>query len=56
MISSMHDTSEIDSESGKPEIIATYNRTKAGVDSLDQKCAAYSTSRRTRRWPMAIFL
>nr|CAI5845082.1 unnamed protein product [Callosobruchus analis] len=32
-----------------------YNTTKVGVDELDQKCANYSTFRRTRRWPMVIF-
>lgn len=55
LISSMHHSSNIDPETGKPEIIADYNLTKGGVDSLDRKCANYSPSRRTRRWPMAIF-
>lgn len=40
----------------KPKIIDYYNNTKGGVDSLDKKCACYSASRRTRRWPMALFL
>jgi hypothetical protein len=35
----------IDQESGKPEIIAVYNSTKSGVDTLDPECANYSTSR-----------
>nr|CAH7756388.1 unnamed protein product [Callosobruchus chinensis] len=39
----------------KPEIILYYNGTKGGVDALDEKCARYSTSRRTRRWPMVLF-
>lgn len=55
LISSMHHDSYVNPESKKPEIIEFYNKTKSGVDALDQKCAAYSTSRRTRRWPMAIF-
>lgn len=55
VISSMHHGAATDSISGKPEMIAYYNSTKAGVDSLDQKCATYSSSRRTRRWPMAVF-
>uniref|UniRef100_A0A1B6MC64 PiggyBac transposable element-derived protein domain-containing protein n=1 Tax=Graphocephala atropunctata TaxID=36148 RepID=A0A1B6MC64_9HEMI len=55
MVSSMHHGATDDSETGKPEIIALYNNTKGGVDSLDQKIANYSSSRRTRRWPMAIF-
>lgn len=36
-------------------MIAWYNLTKGGVDSMDEKCAKYSCSRRTRRWPLAIF-
>lgn len=55
LVSSMHHDKSIDSESGKPEIIEFYNITKGGVDALDEKCTKYSTSRRTRRWPMAIF-
>ena len=55
LISSMHHTKETDTETGKPEIIAFYNTTKGGVDSLDQKYVTYSTSRRTCRWSMAIF-
>ena len=40
--------------SEKPEIIQDYNSTKEGVDALDEKCRNYTTSRRIRRWPMAI--
>lgn len=32
-----------------------YNKTKSGVDVLDEMCATYSTSRKTRRWPLVIF-
>lgn len=55
LISSMHHSVKDDKETSKPEIIADYNMTKGGVDSLDRKCANYSPSRRTNRWPMAIF-
>lgn len=51
----MHHTICVDEDTGKPEIIIYYNSTKAGVDALDEKCATYSTSRRTRRWPMVLF-
>lgn len=51
----MHDTNEIDNETGKPIVIMDYNATKSGVDTVDQKCANYSTKRKTRRWPMAVF-
>lgn len=53
LVSSVHHQEGIDD--GKPEIISYYNNTKGGVDSLDEKCSIYSSSRRTRRWPMAIF-
>lgn len=55
LVSSMHHTQSTDPETQKPEIIAFYNNTKGGVDALDEKCTVYSTSRRTRRWPLAIF-
>lgn len=55
LVSSMHHQKCTDALTKKPEIIAFYNNTKGGVDSLDEKCAKYSCSRRTRRWPMAIF-
>lgn len=51
----MHHKKENDVQSGKPAIIADYNNTKGGVDELDKKCSIYSCSRRTRRWPLAIF-
>lgn len=55
LVSSMHHHESVDSDNGKPEIISYYNCNKGGVDTLDQKCSIYSTGRRTRRWPMAIF-
>ena len=54
LVSSMHHTMATD-PNDKPEIINFYNSTKGGVDSMDEKCAKYTCSRRTRRWPMAIF-
>lgn len=51
----MHHDNRIHPESGKPEMIMFYNETKGGVDALDEKCTVYSTSRRTNRWPVAIF-
>ncbi|XP_045456529.1 piggyBac transposable element-derived protein 4-like [Melitaea cinxia] len=55
LISSMHHTKQLDPLTKKPEIIMDYNRTKGGVDEIDKKCSNYSSSRRTRRWPLAIF-
>lgn len=55
LLSTMHDTNKIDNETGKPIAIMDYNATKSSVDTMDQKCASYSTQRKTRRWPMAVF-
>lgn len=55
LISTMHHTKEVDKDTKKPEIVLYYNNTKGGVDTVDQKCSNYSTSRFTRRWPMVIF-
>jgi len=55
LISSMHHSIETNEDKSKPEIIAFYNAIKCGVDIMDMKCAVYSSSRRTRRCPLAIF-
>lgn len=56
VLSTMHDgPGVINDETGKPEIIHDYNKTKSGVDTVDQKCSVASTSRNTRRWPLALF-
>lgn len=55
ILSTMHDTMEIDPDTHKPEPIMDYNSTKGGVDSVDQMCSTYSTSRKTRRWTMTVF-
>nr|CAI5867610.1 unnamed protein product [Callosobruchus analis] len=58
LISSMHHDDAIDMETGeasKPEIITEYNRTKIGVDLVDQLCQKYNVARNTRRWPMVVF-
>ena len=54
LLSSLHHNSNI-AESGKPEIVEFYNKTKAGVDALDQKVRHYSTYRKTHHWPLAVF-
>lgn len=55
LISSMHNTIETNNLKKKPEMICFYNSTKAGVDLLDMKCAVFSSNRKTRRWPLAVF-
>lgn len=55
LISSEHTQPNIDTESGKPEIILAYNHGKGGVDHLDQMCGAYTSRKRTSRWPKCVF-
>ncbi|KAK2718624.1 hypothetical protein QYM36_005838 [Artemia franciscana] len=47
LIPLIHHTPKVDDYMGKPVIIALYNSTTSGVDSLDQKCKNYTTSHRT---------
>ena len=39
----------------KPQVITYYNATKSGVDTMDQMVRWFTSKRKTRRWPMAIF-
>ena len=57
LLSSMHAEPEIDESTRKmkPEIVTYYNNTKGGVDAVDYMAHQFSTKRKTRRWPMAIF-
>ena len=55
LLSSLHHDSAICRDSGKPEIISFYNKTKGSVDLLDQTCARHTVQRTTRRWTMAMF-
>lgn len=55
MISTMHSDKKIDAVSKKPEVVLFYNSTKGGVDSFDQMAHNYTTSRKTRRWPLRHF-
>lgn len=60
LLSTFHhgNSSEIHSvdENGKSEINLFYNKTKGGVDTLDQLCHTYSCQRKTNRWPNAYFM
>ena len=53
--SSIHQTGKMDEESGKPEMIVFYNKTKGGIDCFDFKCYQYKTARKTFRWPVRSF-
>ncbi|UYV70560.1 hypothetical protein LAZ67_7003537 [Cordylochernes scorpioides] len=55
LISSMHHDNKCDETTGTPDIIMDYNLTKGGVDTIDQIVSNFSTSRRSRRSPLALF-
>lgn len=55
VLSTMHYDDQVDSNTGKPEIIMTYNATKSGVAISDKLCEAYNCARGTCRWPIIIF-
>ncbi|XP_046681546.1 uncharacterized protein LOC124368317 [Homalodisca vitripennis] len=55
LLSTMHEGNHINDETHKPDIIHTYNETKGGVDAMDQLCNNMSCSRKTQRWPLAVF-
>ena len=54
LLSNLHQANEIP-QSRKPEIIEFYNQKKLGVDTLNQKVCHYSTYRKTKCWPQAVF-
>lgn len=55
VLSTMHSSIDTNSETGKPEMIMDYNKTKGGTDTFDKLCHSYTTARGTRRWPMRVF-
>ncbi|XP_045450966.1 piggyBac transposable element-derived protein 4-like [Melitaea cinxia] len=58
VISTMHHDNSIDVMTGgkrKPEMITFYNRTKGGVNVVDELCANYDVSRNSKRWPLTFF-
>ncbi|KAB0804673.1 hypothetical protein PPYR_01643, partial [Photinus pyralis] len=52
LMSSFHHDDQVDTNTGKPDIILDYNATKGGVDTVDKLCSTYNCARNTRRWPM----
>lgn len=39
----------------KPEIVHFYNKTKCGVDVVDNMLRKYTTKSKTNHWPLAVF-
>ena len=57
LLSTMHHEISIDEEDHKkrPEIIKFYDKTKIGVDLVDQMVGTYTCKRQARRWPLKLF-
>ena len=56
MLSSLHYSKDTDQTPPfKPNMIIDYNKSKSGVDSLDQVVKNYSCRRSSSRWPLQIF-
>lgn len=55
LLSTMHDSIELDENTQNPVQILDYNSTKGGVDTVDLMCSTYTTARKTKRWPIVIF-
>ena len=57
LLSTMLDEISFDEENHKkkPEIIKFYNKTKIGVDLVDQMVGTYTCRKQTRRWPLKLF-
>ncbi|KAK3733767.1 hypothetical protein RRG08_026878 [Elysia crispata] len=54
LLSTMHIKAEV-GDNDKPDIVLTYNKTKGGVDAMDQMTQAFTTKRKSKRWPMVYF-
>jgi len=56
MLSSQHHDGVVHNERAdrKPEIILEYNRTKGGVDCVDQQVAEFTCVRPAKRWPLKV--
>ncbi|GFN87506.1 PiggyBac transposable element-derived protein 4 [Plakobranchus ocellatus] len=55
LLSTTHQKPEICPETTKPDIVLHYNKTKGGVDAMDQMAHAFTTKRKTKRWPLVVF-
>jgi hypothetical protein len=56
MYSTYHHDDENDPKTGKPVVIADYNRYKWAVDMFDKMQGLYAYDYGTRRWPMKLFM
>lgn len=56
MLSTLHHDKELsETDLMKPEVIMFYNKTKVGIDVVDEMAKRYTTRCKTLRWPMVHF-
>jgi len=58
ILTTLHPDVEVSSENNtkkKPETVLFHNKTKAGVDVVDQMSRKYSVKAASRRWPVHVF-
>ena len=58
ILNTLHSDAAVSSENNpkkKPETVLFYNKTKAGVDVVDQMTRKYSVKAACRRWPVHVF-
>ena len=56
LISTEHETASVNEKNKKkPCTVETYNKTKVGVDTIDQMSKMYSVKAATKRWPVGVF-
>lgn len=56
VLSTMHSSPDIDVETGQTAIVTEYNKTKGGVNATDQMAHCSTVKRKSKRWPLVIFL
>lgn len=56
LLSSSHSGNQvIDDDLRKPELILDYNKSKGGVDTMDENVEEFTCRRKTVRWPLLMF-
>ncbi|XP_049308583.1 piggyBac transposable element-derived protein 3-like [Bactrocera dorsalis] len=55
LLSRVHYDKEVEGVKRKPAAIMHYNKTKVGIDAMDQMLTHYTTKRKTKRWTLAFF-
>lgn len=57
LLSTAHATEQTDPSTipNKPQVVLDYNKFKGGVDSFDQMLREYTSTRKSSRWPVALF-